>query len=89
MSKVIQFLERIASTSTLVDDDTWKKELSNMNIESELKLAFQNKDQLAIEKYLGTDTNLMCVLLPAEEEPSEDEPAEDKPSKDNEIRKIG
>ncbi len=89
MSNVIQFLEKIASTSTLMNDDAWKKELANMDIDPELKLAFQNKDQPTIEKYLGTDTNLMCVLLPAEEEPSEDEPADDEPSKDAEIRKIG
>ena len=85
MSNIIQFLEKIASSATLMDNDAWKQELNSMDIDPELKLAFENKDQATIEQFLGSDTNLMCVLLPAED----DAPADNEPAQDEEIRKAG
>ncbi len=89
MSNVIQFLEKIATSAMLMDNDAWKQELNSMDIDPELKLAFENKDQATIEKFLGTDTNLMSIMFPADDDaPSEDTPSEDSPSDDG-IRRAG
>jgi hypothetical protein len=90
MSKVIQFLEKIAVDKSGLTNGEWQEELQLLDIDPELKSAILNKDQQTIEKLLGCDTNLMCVLFPAEEEPSDD--SEDTPEKEKEeqeARRVG
>ncbi len=91
MSNVIKFLEKIAVSATLMDDDAWKRELSALDIAPELESAILNKDQTTIEKLLGTNTNLIAGIFPAEDdEPAEeDEPEEDTPKEDKkEVKRM-
>ncbi|PIP79027.1 MAG: hypothetical protein COW84_10375 [Gammaproteobacteria bacterium CG22_combo_CG10-13_8_21_14_all_40_8] len=68
MSQIIQFLEKIGSDSNFSDEQIWLKQLKNLDLPENLRQAFIDKNQYVIECFLGTDTNLMCVMIPAEEE---------------------
>ncbi len=60
MDNVIQFLEKIASSATLMDNEAWRQELKSTDMSSELKRAIENKDQTAIECLSGSRTHLVC-----------------------------
>jgi len=72
MSQVIKLLERMASDATLQTEDNVKNLVESSELSEELKTSFLNKDTVALSKQLDIAPDVVCFVLPAEDdEPSE------------------
>jgi len=85
MANVIDLLEKMAANVEFSNEEVFLREIDNSEIDEELKVAIKNKDQSAIELILGSNTNLMSILVPAED----DEPDNDDDKKEETNRRVG
>ncbi len=67
MKNVIQLIERIGSSSDL-SAENYEDIIEQSEVSDELKQALLNKDSDELERLLGANHNLMCVLVPADDD---------------------
>ncbi len=87
MSNVIDFLERFGGDAGLrhASDADVEAALTQAGIEPALRLAIVGKDQGALERLLGADTNVCCMInKPDDEEEEEEEDDEEDEDEDEE-----
>ncbi|WP_153912828.1 hypothetical protein [Shewanella sp. TC10] len=81
MSSIIKLLERIGQESGLTESAIeFETAITESNLNEQLKQTMLNRDIVALEKALDICPDVVCILLPADEEESESEA--DKPSED-------
>jgi hypothetical protein len=85
VSNVIDFLERFGRDAELRDAsvEAVDEAMRAAGIDPSVRLAIAGKDQSALERLLGADTNVCCMVnAPDEEEEEEDD--EDEEDEDEE-----
>jgi len=86
VSNVIDFLERFGRDAELrhASDEAVEAALTQAGIEPALRLAIVGKDQGALERLLGADTNVCCLVNKPDEEEEEDDDVEEDEDEDDE-----
>jgi hypothetical protein len=82
---VIDFLERFGRDAELrhASDEDVETALKQAGIEPAVRLAIVSKDQGALERLLGADTNVCCLVnKPDEEEEEEDDDVDEDEDED-------
>ena len=79
MSNVIDFLERVGGDAQLhhAPQDEVEVALKLAGIEPELQAAIVSKDRRELERLLGADTNVCCLINKPEDEEEEEDVDED------------
>lgn len=91
MSNVIDFLERFGSDADLrnASGEAVDEALKAAGIDPALRLAIVGKDQGALERLLGADTNVCCMInAPDEEEEEEDDDDEEEEEEEEEENSL-
>ena len=81
MSNVINFLERFGADADLrhAPDEAVNEALRAAGIDPAVRLAIVGKDQGELERLLGADTNVCCMInAPDEEEEEEEDDGEEE-----------
>ncbi|MPY23394.1 hypothetical protein [Shewanella sp. YLB-07] len=75
MSNIIQLLERMGQDSELQSND-FKNIITESELNHDLKTALLNKDKSSLEELLRVDPEIVCAMIPAEDEepPHKEEP---------------
>ncbi len=85
MSNLIDFLERIGRDPQLrhAGDDVVDEALETAGIDAAVRIAIVSKDQRELERLLGVDTNVCCLVhSPDDEEEEEEEEESDEEHED-------
>ena len=84
MSSIIKLLERMGQESGLTESAIeFETAITESNLNEGLKQSMLRRDIVALEKALDICPDVVCVLLPADEEGEESEEGEvEKPSKE-------
>ena len=88
MLNVIDFLERFGQDAGLryATGDVVAEALQQAGIDPAVRLAIVSKDQAALERLLGADTNVCCMInKPDDEEEEEEEDDEDEDEDDEDF----
>ena len=72
MSKVMQVLEQMGSDATLQSEGAIQSLLVSAELDTEITEAIVNKDITSLERQLDVRLDMVCGVLPAEDE-DEDE----------------
>ncbi len=85
MSNVIDFLERLGKDARLrhASDTEVAEALKLAGIEPAVLAALVSKDQGALERLLGADTNVCCLVNAPDEEEEETEEDEEEDDEDD------
>jgi hypothetical protein len=87
VSNVIDFLERFGRDAELrhASDEDVEAALKQAGIEPALQIAIVGKDQSALERLLGADTNVCCLVnKPDDEEEEEEDDVEEEDEDEDE-----
>jgi hypothetical protein len=88
MSKVIQFLEAMGSTSASarLSDTEYADAISTLDIDPAQRQALLNRDHSALSNLLGGRATMFFGLVPAENDEPEDDPEKEDEAPEQEIR---
>ncbi|MCL1137924.1 hypothetical protein [Shewanella pneumatophori] len=80
MSNIIQLLERMGQDASLQTETNFEQAIAESALTESLKQALINRDDISLKRELDVCPDVVCVLLPAEddEEKTEDSPKEDE-----------
>ena len=67
MSNVIQLLERLGEDASLQTESALSV-IENANLDAELKESLINKDVTSLERQLDVCPDIVCLILPAEDD---------------------
>jgi hypothetical protein len=83
---VIDFLERFGEDAGLryATGDVVAEALQQAGIDPAVRLAIVSKDQAALERLLGADTNVCCMINKPDDEEEEEEDDEDEDEDEDE-----
>jgi hypothetical protein len=86
VSNVIDFLERVGQDAGLryASDADVEAALREAGIDPALRAAIFDKNQGALERLLGTDTNVCCLINKPDEEEEEEEEVEEEDEDEDE-----
>ena len=88
MSNIIQLLERMGQDSELQTEQSFEQAIQESALTHELKQSLLNRDDISLKRQLDVCPDVVCVLLPAEDEETKPEQKE-KPTEDkSETRSI-
>lgn len=74
MSNVVQFLEALARSTKPLSNDELAAAVANAALEPTTKQALLDRDAIRLNEALGGRLNVMCLIVPAEnDEPQESE----------------
>jgi hypothetical protein len=84
VSNVIDFLERFGRDAELryASDEDVEAALRQAGIDPSVRLAIVGKDKDALERLLGADTNVCCMINKPDDEEEEEEDDEDDEDED-------
>ncbi|MCC4833674.1 hypothetical protein LMH66_13615 [Shewanella sp. 10N.7] len=80
MSSVIELLERMGQDSNLSTLENYNEAIIQAELSPELKKSLLNKDVSSLTKELNVCAELVCGLLPADEDEGEEESETESPS---------
>lgn len=86
MSKAIQVLAQMASDSNLQNSQEVEALLASTSIDSEQKEAIITNDVTSLERQLDICPDIVCLILPADDEENEQQEGED--SNNNEVKEA-
>jgi len=81
MSKIMQVLTQMGSDANLQDEEAIKHLLASTELNSEMTQAIVNKDITALGRQLDVCPDVVCFLVPAEDDEKEGESEQE--DKDN------
>ena len=76
MSKVIQVLEQMANDASLQSEQAIAQLLATADVNAEQAEAIINKNITSLERQLDVCPDVVCIILPAEDDEEEDEDEE-------------
>ncbi|WP_028766355.1 hypothetical protein [Shewanella fidelis] len=79
MSNIIQLLERMGQDASLQTETNFEQAIAESALTESLKQALINKDDISLKRELDVCPDVVCILIPAEDE---DEETDDKKEKD-------
>ncbi|MDO6613823.1 hypothetical protein Q4601_19240 [Shewanella sp. 1_MG-2023] len=83
MSKIISLLERIGQDANLAAAVDYNEAIEQSELSLELKKSLLSKDVYSLTEQLNVQAELVCGLLPAEEDEDKDgDDEEDKPTEE-------
>lgn len=91
MSNVINFLERFGADAELrhASDEAVNEALRAAGVDPAVRLAIVGKDQGELERLLGADTNVCCMVnVPDEEEEEEEDGDEEEEEEEEETNLL-
>lgn len=77
MSNVIQLLERLGQDASLQEPTDLNAVIVEADLNDELKQALLTKNTVSLEKQLDVCPDIVCVLVPAEDDESEGDSEEE------------
>jgi hypothetical protein len=75
MSKVIQVLEQMSRDANGQNEDAINNLLATAQLDTEITTAIINKDVITLERQLDVRSDIVCMILPAEDD--EDDEGDD------------
>lgn len=78
MSNVIELLERMGQDASLQTQQSFEKAILESELTSELKQSLINRDDISLKRELDICPDVVCILLPADDEEKPDESEEKK-----------
>lgn len=73
MSKVMQVLEQMGSDAHCQSDDAIKGLLAAAELATDMTTAIISKDVISLERQLDIRPDIVCLVLPAEDDEDEDD----------------
>jgi len=86
MSTVIQVLEKMGSDANLQSEQAIEQLLAASEVNAEQTEAIMTKDVISLERQLDVCPDIVCLLVPAEDDEKEDKEKEDED--DNDIKSV-
>tara|TARA_B110001454_G_C12507662_1_gene345411 strand:+ start:161 stop:436 length:276 start_codon:yes stop_codon:yes gene_type:complete len=80
MSNVIQVLEQMGSDANIQSEDAIETLLVSAELETEITEAIINKDVISLERQLDVCPDIVCLVLPAEDDDEKDDDNDDQDS---------
>ncbi|WP_076414597.1 hypothetical protein [Shewanella sp. UCD-KL12] len=77
MSNIIQLLERMGQDSELQTEQSFEQAIQESALTSELKQSLLNRDEINLKRELDVCPDVVCIMLPAEDEEKEKEDSEE------------
>ncbi|MGV2872947.1 hypothetical protein [Colwellia sp. E150_009] len=68
MSKVIQVLEQMSRDANGQNEDAINNLLAAAQLDTEITTAIINKDVITLERQLDVRSDIVCMILPAEDD---------------------
>ncbi|AQS39580.1 hypothetical protein Sps_04495 [Shewanella psychrophila] len=87
MSNIIQLLERMGQDSELQTEQSFEQAIQDSALTNELKQSLLNRDNISLKRQLDVCPDVVCILLPSEDEDKSDEKDETE-DKQNDIRTL-
>ena len=87
MSNIIQLLERMGQDASLQNSASMEQVIEQSELSAELKGVLLNKDTVTLERQLDVCPDVVCIMIPAEDE-NPDESSEEEPDNDNKIAAV-
>ena len=89
MSKAIQVLEQMGSDANVQSEEAITNLVTATELESEITEAIINKDIISLERQLDVRLDMVCGVLPAEDEDEdEDEDSDDNDSTEETSNRV-
>lgn len=85
MLNAIQVLATIGSDATLQSDDAIASLLIKSELDSATVEAIVNKDVISLERQLDICPDIVCIILPADDDEDEDEEKDDSTEETNKL----
>jgi len=73
MSKVIQVLEQMSRDANGQNDDAINNLLAAAQLDTEITTAIINKDVITLERQLDVRSDIVCMILPAEDDEDDED----------------
>jgi hypothetical protein len=91
MSNVFDFLERLGRDAQLnrASDAELEQAMARADIDPAVREAILMRDQQQLEKLLGADANVCCMIIAPAREQDEDDEEEGEPRKDEDENDAG
>ena len=78
MSNIIQLLERMGQDASLQTETNFEQAIAESALTESLKQALINKDDISLKRELDVCPDVVCIMLPAEDEEKEKEKNEEQ-----------
>ncbi|MCL1146791.1 hypothetical protein L2747_12355 [Shewanella marinintestina] len=78
MSNIIQLLERMGQDASLQTETNFEQAIAESALTESLKQALTNKDDISLKRELDVCPDVVCIMLPAEDEEKEKEKNEEQ-----------
>jgi len=73
MSKVIQVLEQMSRDANGQNEDAINNLLAAAQLDTEITTAIINKDVITLERQLNVRSDIVCMILPAEDDEDDED----------------
>lgn len=73
MSKVIQVLEQMSRDANGQNEDAINNLLATAQLDTEITTAIINKDVITLERQLDVRSDIVCMILPAEDDEDDED----------------
>ncbi len=73
MSKVIQVLEQMSRDANGQNEDAINNLLAAAQLDTEITTAIINKDVITLERQLDVRSDIVCMILPAEDDEDDED----------------
>ena len=88
MSKVIQVLEQMGSDANLQNEQAIEQLLATTEVNAEQAEAIINKDVTSLERQLDVCPDVVCFILPAEDDEEEKDDDKDEDSTEETSHRV-
>ncbi len=91
MSNIIQLLERMGQDSELQTEQSFEQAIQDSALTNELKQSLHNRDDINLKRQLDVCPDVVCILLPSEDEDEDEDKSDEKDEtedKKNDIRTL-
>ncbi|MCL1041856.1 hypothetical protein L2712_09410 [Shewanella marisflavi] len=78
MPNIIQLLERMGQDATLQNEANFQQAITESTLSTTLKASLLNRDDISLKRELDVCPDIVCIMLPAEDEPEQEEEREEE-----------
>ena len=86
MSNIIQLLERMGQDASLQTETNFEQAIAESALTESLKQALINKDDISLKRELDVCPDVVCILIPAEDEETDDKKEKDENNESTTIK---
>ncbi len=82
MDTIIEILEKAGENAKYQNDSTYIELIESSELPSDIKSTLIDKEATTLERQLDVCPDIVCIVLPAEDEPSEENEEPEKNAED-------